>query len=307
VLSAWPVDGDGLQQPADLVVGILDEGGEDLGLTGEQPFLIRAQAVPVLDRLGLGCKHRVLGHDAALDLTRQNLLAQAVPALVEFPLPARDPILRHMVRGVGGAGREIDEEGFIGRQRLLILHPGYGLVGHVGHEVIVGILRQLDHMGAVVDEGRPLVGLAAEEAIELVEALVGRPAVEGTRDARLPGRQLMPFTEGTGAVAVEAQHLGQRRDLIRDLAGVAGKGGAGLDDRAHVVDMVIAPALERGAGRRADRGGVEVVVVQPFVGDLLEGRGVDRSAEGAGAGEAEIVDQDQQDVRRALRGLDIHK
>ena len=87
----------------------------------------------------------------------------------------------HVVRRVGGAGGEVDEERLVGRHRLLVLHPGDGLVRHVGHEVVVRIVRQLDLGDAVVEEGRPLVGLAADEAVELVEALAGRPAVEGAR------------------------------------------------------------------------------------------------------------------------------
>jgi hypothetical protein len=36
----------------------------------------------------------------------------------------------------------------------------------------------------------------------------------------------VPLAEGAGAVAVEAQHLGQRGDLVGNLPGVAGEGGA---------------------------------------------------------------------------------
>ena len=70
----------------------------------------------------------------------------------------------------------------------------------------------------------------------------------------------MPLAEGRGAVTVVAQHLGNRSDVIRDLAGIAGEGCAGLDDPAHVVDVVVAPALDRRTCRRADGGSVEVVV-----------------------------------------------
>ena len=94
----------------------------------------------------------------------------------------------HVVRRVRGARREVDEERLVGRQRLLVLDPGHRLVRHVGHEVVVRVVRQLDLGDAVVEVGRPLVGLAADEAVELVEALVGRPAVEGAGDARSPRR-----------------------------------------------------------------------------------------------------------------------
>ena len=91
---------DGLDQSADLVVGHLDEGGEHLDLAGEQALLVGRQRVPVRNRLGLGRELRALGDDAELDLPRQDLLAQLVPALVELALPAGDPFLGHMVRRV---------------------------------------------------------------------------------------------------------------------------------------------------------------------------------------------------------------
>ena len=87
----------------------------------------------------------------------------------------------HMVRRVGGAGREVDEEGLVRRQRLLLRDPGHGLVGHVLHEVIAlfGRLLRLDRRRAFVERGVPLVGLAADEAVEVLEAAAaGRPGVE---------------------------------------------------------------------------------------------------------------------------------
>jgi len=113
----------------------------------------------------------------------------------------------------------------------------------------------------------------------------------------------VPLAEGGGTVAVEAQHLGNRGDVVRDLAGVAGESRSGLDDAAHVGDMVVAPALDRRAGRRADGGSVEVVVEDPLVGEPVEGRGGDGAAEEVGAREAEVVDQDENHIRGALRRI----
>ena len=50
----------------------------------------------------------------------------------------------------------------------------------------------------------------------------------------------MGLAERGRAVAVEPQHLGQRRDVVRTLPGLAGKSGGGLGDRAHVVHVVVA-------------------------------------------------------------------
>ena len=95
---------DGLDEPADLVVGVFAEAGEDFHLAGEEPLLVGSQLVPVLDGLGLGGELGAGGNDAELDLPRQRLLANLVPALVELALVLGDPFLRHMVRRMGGPG-----------------------------------------------------------------------------------------------------------------------------------------------------------------------------------------------------------
>jgi hypothetical protein len=85
--------------------------------------------------------------------------------------------LRHY-RRVDGARRVVHEQRLVRRHRLLGLHPVDRLVRHVDGEVVVRHLRWIDLDHAVVDERLPLVRLVADEAVELVEALVGRPAVE---------------------------------------------------------------------------------------------------------------------------------
>ena len=160
------------------------------------------------------------------------------------------------------AGRVVDEERLVGRHRLLRLDPVDRLVGHVHGEVVVLHLRRLDLDQPVVDERIPLVGLAADEAVELVEALVRGPAIERSRHAGLPRGRLVPLAERAGAVAVEPQHLGEWRDAVRVLPGVAGKRRRRLHDRAGVDGVMVPPGLERVARRRAQRRRVEVVEAQ---------------------------------------------
>ncbi len=107
-------------------------------------LLVVAERRPVLDLLGLGREHRVGRHDAQRLLARERLLANLVPALVELASVFLDPFLRHMVRRMRRAGREIDEEGLVRRQRLLRPNPVDCVVGHVGHEVVAGIERRVD-------------------------------------------------------------------------------------------------------------------------------------------------------------------
>ena len=296
---------DGVDEPADLGVGVLAEGRVDLHLAGEELLLVGRERAPVLDRLGLRRELRAGRHHAELDLAGESLLAQLVPALVELALVLGDPLLRHVMRRVRRARGEVHEERPIRGHRLLELHPGDRLVGHVGHEVIVRILRHLHQIGAVVESRRPLVGLAADEAVELVEAGARRPAVGRPGDAGLPGRGLVALAVGGGAVAVEAQHLGERRHVVRALAGVARERGGRLGDAGHVVRVVIAAVQQRRARRRADRRVVEGVVAQPLLRQAIGGRHVHRPAESARDAEAHVVDQDEQHVGRALGRLHL--
>ena len=93
------------------------------------------------------------GNDAELLLPREGLFAQLVPAVVELALVLVGPFLGHVMRRVGGAGREVDEERLVGDQRLLLADPGDRLVGHVFHEVVAlfGRLLHLDRRRAFVE------------------------------------------------------------------------------------------------------------------------------------------------------------
>ena len=61
------------------------------------------------------------------------------------------------------------------------------------------------------------------------------------------------------------------------------------------------PGQQRLAGRRAQRGGVEAVVPEPARGETLGGRRPARPPERARRAEADVVEQDDQHVRCALR------
>jgi len=210
-----------------------------------------------------------------------------------------------VVRRVGCPGRKVDEERFVRGQGLHGSHPLDGLIRHVGHEVVVRVLRQLDLDHAIVDGRRPLVGLAAHEAVELVEAAAGRPAVGGSGRADLPHRRLMVLAEVRRRVAVVAQHHRQRRHLVGALGGVAGVGRRRFRDRAHVVHVVVAAAEQRHPCRRAEGGRVELVVPKPAVGQAVHCGHGDGTSEGTGVAESHVIDQHDEDVGRSSRRLDL--
>ncbi len=238
-------------------------------------------------------------------LPREGLVAELVPALVEFALVFVGPFLRHVVRGMGGAGREVGEERLVGCQRLLLRDPCHGLVGHVLHEVVAlfGRLLRFDRRGPFVNRRVPLVRLAAEEAIEILEAAAARwPGVERSDRAGFPHRHFVALAELRGRVAVELQRPCQRRNGVREHRAITRRAAGDLGDAAHAGGMVVAPGQHRLTGRRAEGGGVEAIVLQPVRGELLRVRRLAGAAEGARGAKPRIVEQDEQDIRRALWG-----
>ena len=186
---------DRVDDPADLVVGLLEEAGVDLHLSGQHRLEVVRHVVPA----GISSCRLVssasFGTTPSFFCWLERLLPQRIPAVVELALVLVRPLLGHVVRGVGGAGREVHEERLVGHQRLLLAHPGDGAVGQIlGERVaLLGRLRRLDRRGALVQARVVLVGLAADEAVEVLEPRTGGPLVERAR----PGRPPTPAPRGT--------------------------------------------------------------------------------------------------------------
>jgi hypothetical protein len=67
--------------------------------------------------------------------------------------------------------------------------------------------------------------------------------------------------------------------------------------------LVIAPRKQGGAGRRADRGGVEGVIADPRRRNTRKVRRVDRPTIGIRKAEANVIEKDNDDVGRILRQM----
>ena len=159
-------------------------------------------------------------------------------------------------------------------------------------------------MGIVGHElRRVLVGLGIEEAVEAVKAAAERPAVERAGGAALGQRRDMPFADHVVAIAVRPQHFRQRPRLARDLAAIAGIAAVEIGEAADADRMMVAPGQQRRARGRAHRGGVEAGIAQAFGGEPVDGRRPDRRAVAAEIGKADVVEQHDEDVGRALRRL----
>ena len=213
-----------------------------------------------------------------------------------------------MVGRVRRAGREVGEERLVGHQRLLLAHPLDRVRRQIVIEVVALLRRPpwLHRRRALIERRIPLIGLATEEAVEVVEPHPGRPLPIRAHRARLPHRHLVALAELRRAVAIEVEDLRQRRGRVRPHRVVAGRGRRELGDVPHPHGVVVAAGEQRRPGRRAQRRRVKARVLQPLRREPLEVRRPARAAERTRGAEADVVDQHHQDVRGALRRPQRH-
>jgi len=193
-------------------------------------------------------EHGIRRNDAQFLLAGEGLLAVGIPAAIELAFVAISPFLRHMVGRMHGAGAEVEEEGFVGGHLLGIGDHRPGLCHQIGGEVIA-LLRcgGRFHLAVVLHQfGVVLMGVAAEEAVEALEAPSQGPAVVGAGGGGLLGWGEVPLADGVGVVAVLQQDLGEEAVLERDDAVGAGEAHRSLGDAGQAVGVVVA-AVEHAA------------------------------------------------------------
>ncbi len=179
---------DRLDDAADLIVGVGKVGTIDVRLLDEELFLQRTERIPLRQFLRPRRQFRVLGHDAQSLLVGEDGLANLVPALVEEMHVADllDPLRRRMMRRVRGARHVIDEPGLAGSDLLELLDVVDRIVGHRRLQVPVRIaLEGVDGGRVAIQVRLPLAGVAADKAVEIIEAHAVRPLIERPGLARL--------------------------------------------------------------------------------------------------------------------------
>ena len=199
------------------------------------------------------------------------------------------------------SGGVVHEEGLLGALGPHAMKPGDGLVGHVVGQVVVLTLGHADDALVLGDERVVLPALPAEEAPEVVESPGTGPTVERPRRSLFVIGGEVPFADGCSGVAVALEDLRKRRRVLGGEAAVAGEAGRRLGHGTEGHGVMVAPGQEGRPRGRAQCGHVEVVVAEPTVREAGERGRVDGAAEGAGVAEAGVVDEHQQNVRRALR------
>ena len=210
------------------------------------------------------------------------------------------------MRRVAAAGGEVHEERLV---RVLGAHPVQPFDCGVGHRVrevmrvlvVVEIVGGPDHLLVLGQTGIPLRGAACQEAVEIVEPPAVRPPVERSRRPLLPVGREVPLSVRGGAVAVVAQDPRKRRTVAGKSGRIAREPPRELTDGTEADEVVVPPGQQRGPCRGAQRRDVEPVVAQTRLGHARVVRRVDRPTERARVPEAGIVDQDEQDIRRAVR------
>ena len=248
-----------VEQAADLVVGVAEESGVDLGHAREQALLLVGQRVPGADGVGLGPslasvdallvdvrvdrrKLGLLGDDAELLLALEHELPVCLVSHVELALVLVGPLLRGLMRGVTGPRAEVEEERLVRSDRLRVLDERQSPVGQVRGQV-VAVLGQrglLDRVVVVDEVGIPLVGLGAEEPVEALEPAADRPLVLDRREVHLVLGRQVPLAGHVRVPPPLAEHLGDRSALERNVTVGAREARCGLGDRPHPVGRVVA-------------------------------------------------------------------
>jgi len=111
------------------------------------------------------------------------------------------------------------------------------------------------------------------------------------------------LAEGCGAVAIQSQHFCKRRHALRTDAGITGKRSGKFHDRAGIVHVMIATRQQRSASRRTKRSSMKIVVTQARVRELFRCLHFAGSTKRARLSEADVVQQNDDDVRRSLGRL----
>ncbi len=123
---------DGVDQASALVVGEGQIARVIFKQTQVKLLLIGGEGVPGGHPFRARREFGIRRDDSGLELPGIGFLADLLPTLIELSLEFVAPFFRRMMRSMGRARGEIEEERFLGCDRLRILHVLDRPVGHVG-------------------------------------------------------------------------------------------------------------------------------------------------------------------------------
>src|SRR5436190_4035911 len=285
------------------MVGVFLVTGIDFHLTRIHFFYFRRYAVP-------GWEHRItrskLGsrrNNAELLLPCERLLAQLVPALIEFALVFVAPFIRHLVWCMSCTSREIEKERFIRCLRFLVANPSDRVIDHGVVEIKILLFRHADNLVVFSKERIELTVFSAEKSPEIIEAERVRPSIERARRPLLRIRCKMPLADGRSVITVGLKNLRDGRGARRPVRAVARPTTDQLGDRAESHRMMI-PTRKQGRGRRrTKRSHVKSTVTESLRRQFVQRGRSDGATEGGRITETGIVNQHEKNVRRIRRSF----
>src|SRR5271166_2722836 len=115
-----------------------------------------------------------------------------------------------------------------------------GVIGHSGGQVPAGISNVgIDRRGVAEQVRLPLAGVAADEAVEVLEAHSSRPLVEGAGLARNPVRRVVVLAEPQGTVPIVQQDPSNGGAILANDAVVTGEACRLLSNHAKPHRMMV--------------------------------------------------------------------
>ena len=294
-------------QSAEVLVDPVDHRRVDSHVAGVQPLFGGGQLVPRQDVgsfPGVARRQRCPRRDdPQRQLTGVTAGADLVPANGVDVVVAGD-VLRHRHQwGVRRRMGEVQEER-LGRARCLAFadhrdRPGGELVGQVE---VVRVAVDVDLM-VVLDQPVRLVevGERVEDPEESVEAALQWPRMHRAVGGDIGVAAQVPLAGHHRRVAGGAQDLRRGGDVVGEFAAIAGEPGVVLGDVADPGRVGVDSGEQRGPGRRAHRVDVEVGEAHPLGRQAVDLGGLDLAAEASDVAEADVVDEDEDDVRAPRR------
>ncbi len=240
---------------------------------------------------------------AERELAGKDPVAPGVPAEVEPAAISLEPAARWLVRGVAGAGGEVQEErlGCVDRPQV-----GQELDRAI-REIRGQVIAVLDRSGrpdavvVVIERGHELARLAPMKAVPAVEPARQWPGRSRRGHVRLVLGRQVPLADGVGGVASGPQDLRQVAVLAWRLAPVTRIANGQVGHPAHPAAVMVAAGQQAGPRGGAQRRGVEVREPDPARGQTVDHRRLDVRAVAAELGVADIIEHDQEHVRGAGR------
>ena len=287
-----------VDEPADLVVGVIEEGRKRLLQATRQPLLVLGKVVPGVDARVSGSELRALGDHAEFELTFEPALAHDVPAFVVLALVLLEVAGRSLVRGVRRPERHVGEERTVGADPLAVGQHRQQLVDQVFRHVVAVFRpsRRLDRVVVAHQLGVELIGFALEEAVEAVEAATEWPLVERAGGRALFHRGEVPLADAERGIARLTQHLGDGRRVVADVTELVRESGAEVRHGAHADGVLRPPRQQRRPGRRTQWRHMEVRELQTVGGECIDVRRVDVRPVTPELSEAGVVEQDDDHV-----------